>query len=233
MERSACSPITKPPRRTTILPDAVPCPATPRHRVEGVAIVLHFGRRPRVGTPSRSSARCERVTGTPNFARRDASYGGREDNAPSTNPQCASLNALSPGRSTSHPAAIKVWYPMTRADIGCQPFRMVSPATRARVTKLRVRRTTLDRDDCPPRQLRCIVLRHAGGELADLPRRARVVQPKLRKPRFARFPVDACRRPIHGEGQPLFAVRRMSRTFVRLRKVRWRASFLGYRGDPG
>ena len=120
--------------------------------------MLHFGRRPRVGTPSRSSARCERVTGTLNFAQRDASYGGREDNAPSTNPLCASLNALSPGRSTSQPAAIKIWYPIPRADIGRQPFRTVSPATRARVTKLRVRRTTLGRGDCPPRQLRRIVL---------------------------------------------------------------------------
>ena len=90
----------------------LPCTATPRHRVEGVATMLHFGRRPRVGTPSRSSARCERVTGTLNFARRDASYGGREDNAPSTNPLCASLNALSPGRYTSRPAAIKIWYPI-------------------------------------------------------------------------------------------------------------------------
>ena len=37
----------------------------------------------------------ERVTGTPHFARRDASYGGREDNPPSTIPQCASTRSPS------------------------------------------------------------------------------------------------------------------------------------------
>ena len=127
----------------------------------------------------------ERAIGTPHFARRDASYGGREDNPPSTNPQCASLNVLSPGGPTSPPRGAyyavagprrsRNWCPIPRADIGRQPSHTASPATRARVTKLHVRRTTLDRGDRPPRQLRRIVLRHAGGELVDLPRRARVV----------------------------------------------------------